>query len=399
MPDSKTERLVTLIGCDLDQMDRSVARSGWNQWASVGALASCAWAAFATMGSDTIDVRSFMIQTVAGAFIATGLALAGSMLDPAPYSSKRELRFRFLSTEYSGARLPAAVQAAFASAQVWVLVHFDIQVSTPSYVLALVLAIAQVVLWIAVLAVSYVNLPSAQTPPRRTAILIIAFALLSAVFVWTGCNICRGVAGATWREQLDNTKMALLLNVIAYLTFRISRGPHQATLEVALTELRRELLTGAIEVDKAMERYLTISAGMKVDEILQRDVASVVAAVSHVESAYRELVDHARLLRAAVTEQSAPGTAAATLRAARQKLQVTQARIAAVNQAIGRLKRTARALVVSDSACADEVGIVLSGLNAQVDNWNTKSEEMGRQVIALLEDTDRALDTTGAVGP
>lgn len=383
------EHLVTLIGCDLDQMERSVTRTGWSQWASAGALASCTWAAFSVLGSDASNVSIFLALATAAGLVGTGMKLAGGLIAPVSTNVERESRFRILSAQYSSSRLPALILAALAGAQIWVLFHLPEMVPQPAFVAAVVLAFAQAAFCCAVLVVSFVDLPSAQTPPRRKALVVSALALIAAAYVWSGTCVWLAQLPSGWRIQLDNIKMAALLNAMAYLVIILSRGPQPAALESALTDLRRELLTGAIDADDATKRYMTISAGMKVEEVLQRDVAAIVSALSHLDGSYRELVEQTRLLKCAVVDNS--DTSIQRARNARQKLQVTQSRTAEVGRAMRRMKRTARALAMYDSACAGEVDVVLAGLSSHVDEWSAKIQELQQEVIDLLEATEEAL--------
>lgn len=392
MSESQTAQLVELIGFDLDHMDRTVARSGWSHWANLGALASGIWALFAVIDSGSANRDTTLGLAVGLACVANGVFLALGMLGEPEPGSRRDTRFRFLRAELSSSRVPAVIQAGLAFLKGLILVAIVRYASPLAHMTAIVLVAAEFLLYAGVLIVSYTNMPSSQAPVKLNSIATVLVAMLAAAFAWSGSCIAAAAVQHDWLANVINIKLAVLLNVIAYLLFRIARPAPRAMFEASLIDLRRELLTNQIDYDEALNRYTTIRAGMRVDELLHKYVAGVVAALSQVEFAHREQLEAVRAMKNAIAEERDKDTKRALLLLVRQKVQATSDQVTTLGKETQKFSRIAQALVVADKTCADDVAAVRSGLESQMASWNAKIHELGKEVAALLEETERALD-------
>lgn len=399
MSESPITQLVELIGFDLDHMDRTVARSGWSHWANLGALASGMWAVFAILDSSSANMETSLGLAVGLAGVVYGVSLALSMLNEPAQGSGRDARFRFIRAEYTSVRVPVAILVGLTVLKAWILIAVPTHVSPFIRLTAIVLVAGEILLYVGILIVSYTNMPCPQAPLKVNSKAKVLIIVVAAAFAWSGFCIAVSAVQHDWRANVVSIKLAALINAIAYLSFRIAHPGSRAMFEDSLIDLRRELMTNQINYDEAIKRYMTIRAGMIVDDILHKYVAGVVAALSQVELGYREQLEAVRTMKHVIAEGCDVDTRKALLLLVRQKVYKTNNQLEMLEKEKRKFLNISQALVAADKTCGDDVAAVRSGLDSQMTSWNAKIRELGVEVTTLLEEAEQILDVQSTRNP
>lgn len=296
-----SEALFRLLTEEIKDLNEAERLRGWTPWIVSATLISMVWLAVADLW-----IRHPPAESIRMTFIAISLAIwllhtVRVILEELSQSDKDT---RFLLVHTSGKAVHVFAFAAWwatISAAIWTYkdiearyIQVGVGILTSLFTLSALLAVLTIV----------TRLPFPV--PKRFSVSTIVLGLV--VIVFYGLAIAQIVQSASFANaDVLDLRAGGILALAAYAFLQLSRGSGQPALRTTLSELRRDLVLGALPLEEAQRRTRATLQGVWLSDIARDDVQTLLKLISNVRSLYEDAFRKIETLNASVPLDSASG--------------------------------------------------------------------------------------------
>lgn len=302
------EDLLKALDFEINQISAEQQRNGWTKWALYGVLAGSLWLLLEQWEKGNFDYFVVLLLVLVFSIGLDIIRQARRLLPRRPNRYKRLLRFRFLNE----------IENSSAAFFLYAIRHFVVFlialyfVNRVSWLQAGIVLIyyGQFSLFSLLAFAFYYFDPQAQTIQNTESKMS-----LKRYYSYWGITIIAlawGMVGyfnaaTTYYSggiSIANFRIAGLLVVIAYTFYLLTDQTKKVPLLSVLTEIRRDLSFGRIDLETAIKQAEIVIAGIFVDEKLQEDIAAVMPLLEQRSSEFNKVYDKIISLSKEIPKQS-----------------------------------------------------------------------------------------------
>jgi len=298
-----TPDVLQYLNQEIDQLLADQKQPGWTVWALLGALATTLWLLSEELGSPSVSVGNFLLLFLVFSISLHILGLLRHVVSP-PQTRGMELtrRFQFSHHQFGPTRVTAFVVLAELFLFFWISVSYSEKVATVHFRAGILYLGLLVLILLFVIVLSYLRLPLPQSSARNKY-EIVPYILLFA----TGSLFVFGYASALWNQvpppSVSDYQIGALLLVTSHLIQMLLGQSTQSPLISSLRDIRRDLVCGRQELKAAIDQIDVALLGLKVHDVLQDEVHTLLKSISDFRSILREANEQAQALASTLPNQ------------------------------------------------------------------------------------------------
>lgn len=284
-----TPDVLQYLNQEINQLLADQKQPGWTVWALLGALATTLWLLSEELGAPSVSVSNSLLLFLVFSISLHILGLLKHMVSQ-PKTRGMELtgRFQFTHHQFGPTRVTGFVVLAELSLFLWISVRYSEKVSAVHFWAGILYLGTAALLVLFVIVLSYLRLPLPQSSTRNK------YEVVPYIFlVITGCLFVFGYASALSTQvptlNVSDYRVGALLLVTSFLIQKLSGQSTQSPLISSLRDIRRDLVCGRQELKAAIDQIDVALLGLKVHDVLQEEVSTLLKSHSDYRSILRKL--------------------------------------------------------------------------------------------------------------
>lgn len=280
-PEPTVEQVLQLLDSEIQEIQTSEARSGWNLWVVVAAIAALVWVLTGELKSSTVSWIVIARLFVSGSLAFDGLRFLYNLIGN-PELPGEGVRFRPGRDRFGNTRTQTAleiVRAVIILTIAWIPHPFPWYLAIPLSVFYGLFFLVMVLAF----SLSFSRRLTSDYRTRITQIIFSTFAISWLVSIFLAAILM----GATVID-LDAVRISGLFLGIAYLLILLGHLLKDSPTIALIMDLRRKLVAGKIDSTRALHESQMLFAGMLEIDAIRDDALEIIALLDSADSCTKE---------------------------------------------------------------------------------------------------------------
>jgi hypothetical protein len=364
--------------------------SGWTTWALLPALAGLLWLfldQLANPVSTHTVARTFFVLSVALDLILGGAGMIAGKVAPARSGNRWISTRNFLDVSLSG-RLDLSLGIGLLFLYLWLALRYWPDVTRVTTVWAFLYFGLLIPILLIFLVGMLLDMDLRVNQPQKPWTVLLAWGYLG-LGLWLVISYTRALIGGT-PPSVTEWKVAGILVAIRVLVSFLARIMRQPILLQELVTLRRDIVFGRTDSDRALHHLDIVVAGMQESDRLQRKVEKVMTLLREHQNECRAMVDESAAMRASLTGPQSPKKTAITMNSLKKWYNehhaTLTARVDKIVREVTKSNRRARAIVAGSPSAEAMWRDIDAQVDRELESVARQSEEMHKSVDELLRE-------------